>query len=60
MSHPEHTTRELVAWSYPREADRGVRRIDWLRRIARRYADRVGYRYPGGIVWRRRDKDMGL
>jgi hypothetical protein len=57
VTHQELTTAELAQWSYPRGPQRA--NLWWIRRLAAKYADRVGRRWPGGIVWRRRDKGSG-
>jgi hypothetical protein len=57
---PELSTTELLGWVYPAWALLGERRTKniWrTRQEARRYADIVGRRNPGGFIWRVRERD---
>ena len=54
LTQPECTTAEAAEWAYVR---RGIPNysMTYLRRVLSRYAERVGYRSPGGIIWRRKE-----
>jgi hypothetical protein len=50
------TTRELLAWTHPRSAQRSLRQRRNYCRAIRHAADRmaisVGRRWPDGLIWR--------
>jgi hypothetical protein len=53
------SSRELLTWTHPRGAARSLReRRNYcraIRRVADMLADRVGRRWPDGVLWKLRD-----
>jgi hypothetical protein len=53
------SSRELLAWTYPRGAGRPLRsrcnHYRSIRRAADKVAVRVGRRWPHGVLWKLRD-----
>src|SRR5262245_54284987 len=64
LVRPRHSlsTRELLAWSHPRLARAPLRErrnaCRAVRRAAEKLAIRVGRRWPDGLLWRARGRDM--